>query len=315
MVWEVVMINALTVDVEDYFHVSAFEQCIRRDEWDCFPLRVVDNTKRILDLFDEFDAKGTFFVLGWVAEKVPELVREIDRRGHEVACHGFSHQRIYTIGPDAFREDVTKAKCLLEDIIGTPILGYRAPSYSITAQSLWAIDILIESGFTYDSSIFPIHHDIYGIPGAERFPHEIRRETGVLREFPLTTFSLPIPGQRVDLPIAGGGYLRLFPVGLVNRALQHVNRAEQQPIVLYFHPWEIDADQPRISNASFKSRFRHYLNLGKTESKVRHLLQSLDFQPMERVLDSYPFSNESAFPGESKCRDMCAVVESEGRGA
>ncbi len=309
------MINALTVDVEDYFHVSAFEQCIRRDEWDCFPLRVVDNTRRILDLFDEFDAKGTFFVLGWVAEKVPELVREIDRRGHEVACHGFSHQRIYAIGPDSFRQDVTRAKSLLEDIIGSPVLGYRAPSYSITARSLWAIDILIESGFTYDSSIFPIHHDIYGIPGAERFPHEIRRESGVLREFPLTTFSLPVPGKRVEVPIAGGGYLRLLPVGLVSRALQHVNRAEQQPVVIYFHPWEIDADQPRISGACLKSRFRHYLNLGRTEGKVRRLLNSFDFKPMESVLASYAFCDEPAFADEPDCRDMRAAVQGQGREA
>jgi polysaccharide deacetylase family protein (PEP-CTERM system associated) len=174
------MLNALTVDVEDYFQVTAFAKVVRRDAWDSYPLRVVDNTKRVLDLFDEFDVKATFFVLGWIAEREPGLVREIADRGHEIASHGYGHELVYDIGPERFREDLRRSREILEGITGRPVIGYRAPSYSITARSMWALDILIEEGFAYDSSIFPVRHDIYGVPGAERFPHVIRREAGRL---------------------------------------------------------------------------------------------------------------------------------------
>jgi polysaccharide deacetylase family protein (PEP-CTERM system associated) len=228
--------------------------------------------------------KATFFVLAWVAERAPSVVKEIQRRGHDVACHGYAHELVYRIGPERFRADVRKAKAILEGICGAEVNGYRAPSYSITKQSLWAFDILIEEGFVYDSSIFPIVHDIYGIPDAQRFPHTITRSSGTLREFPMSTVQVRISGAEYRVPISGGGYLRLFPVRLIRTAIQHINRFERQPAVLYFHPWELDPAQPRIE-ASFRSRFRHYLNLDKTIGKVRHLLENLAFGPMRNVLN------------------------------
>jgi polysaccharide deacetylase family protein (PEP-CTERM system associated) len=280
------MINALTIDVEDYFQVNAFARHVRRDEWDSFPLRVDGNTRRILELLDSFGIKATFFILGWVAERLPALVREIHARGHEVACHGYGHELIYGIGPDSFRQDIRKAKRILEDICGEKVQGYRAPSYSITKQSLWALDILIEEGFSYDSSIFPVMHDTYGIPDSQRFPHLIRRPAGSIMEFPLTTLPLRLAGREYRLPIAGGGYLRLFPAHLIGGGIGRINRIEKQPAVLYFHPWEIDPDQPRIK-AGMKSRFRHYLNLKKTEGKLRSILSGLQFGTMAHVLEAH----------------------------
>lgn len=277
------MKNALTIDVEDYFQVTAFAGVVNRRDWAVYPSRVQENTLRVLDLLDEFSLKGTFFVLGWIAEHFPSLIRVISSRGHEVACHGYGHELIYNQGPDAFRRDLRRAKDMLEKIIGRPVLGYRAPSYSITTQSMWALDILIEEGFQYDSSIFPILHDNYGIPGAERFPHVIERPAGRILEFPLTTFLVHALGRQFAAPVAGGGYLRLLPVWLVHQAMRRINTREHQPVVLYFHPWEIDPDQPRI-RAGFKSRFRHYLNLDQTEDKVRFLLGRLHFAPMSKIL-------------------------------
>jgi polysaccharide deacetylase family protein (PEP-CTERM system associated) len=278
-----VPVNALTVDVEDYFHVTAFERVVSPSEWDRYPLRVGDNTRRVLDLFDRYSLRGTFFVLGWVAERDPGLVREIQRRGHEIACHGYSHQLVYRIGPEAFREDITRAKALLEDISGEQVHGYRAPSYSITARSLWALDILAEEGFSYDSSIFPVHHDIYGMPGTPRFPHTIRRPSGSIREFPLSTFMVRLFGKEIRLPIAGGGYLRMFPASWISAAMKSINERDRQPAVLYFHPWEIDPGQPRIA-AGMKSRFRHYLNLERTCAKLERLFTDLEFAPMRGIL-------------------------------
>lgn len=206
------MINALTIDVEDYFHVTAFEKQIRPDTWDRHPLRVEDNTLRILDMLDEFAMKATFFVLGWVAERLPGLVREIQRRGHEIACHGYGHQLVYRLTPQEFRADISRAKKLLEDICGERVCGYRAPSYSITAKSLWALDTLLEEGFSYDSSIFPISHDIYGIPGGKRFPHQISTHAGNIQEFPISTFpSTLLAGiTGCPLPVAAiCGFFRL----------------------------------------------------------------------------------------------------------
>jgi polysaccharide deacetylase family protein (PEP-CTERM system associated) len=278
------MINALTIDVEDYFQVNAFARHVRRDEWDGYPLRVGDNTHRVLEMLDEFRVKATFFVLGWVAQRLPALVREIHTRGHEIACHGYGHELIYCIGPNAFREDVRRSKRLLEDLCGERVNGYRAPSYSITGKSLWALDILIEEGFAYDSSIFPVLHDTYGIPDAERFPHTIQTGVGSLVEFPLTTLPFCLGWKKMHLPIAGGGYLRLLPVGIIRRGIAAINQRERQPAVLYFHPWEIDPGQPRIK-AGIKSRFRHYLNLEKTEGKLRKILSELEFGTMSSVLD------------------------------
>lgn len=277
------MINALTIDVEDYFHVTAFERQINPDEWDTYPLRVEGNTQRILDMLDEFALRATFFVLGWVAERLPGLVREIHRRGHEIACHGYGHQLIYRLSPQEFRMDISKAKTILEDICGERVYGYRAPSYSITAESLWALDILAEEGFSYDSSIFPIIHDIYGIPGGKRFPHEITTLAGKIQEFPISTFPLKVGDWQSRLPIAGGGYLRLFPAALVARAIQSINTRENQPVIVYFHPWEIDPHQPRI-RAGLKSTFRHYLNLERMELKIRHLLNNFCFSSARECL-------------------------------
>lgn len=278
------MLNALTVDVEDYFQVTAFERYVSRDDWDRYPLRVVDNTLRVLDLFDEFDVKATFFILGWVAERCSGLVKEISRRGHEIACHGYGHELIYCIGPERFRADVRRAKMLLEDQAGVAVDGYRAPSYSITKNSLWALDILIEEGFRYDSSIFPVVHDLYGIPDAQRFPYLCRRPAGTIMEFPLTTLPIRAGGKEFRLPIAGGGYLRLFPSAVIGHGIRSINADERQPAVLYFHPWEIDPEQPRIK-AGFKSRFRHYLNLHHTEGKLKSLLGMHRFGTMSGVLE------------------------------
>jgi polysaccharide deacetylase family protein (PEP-CTERM system associated) len=276
------MLNALSIDVEDYFQVTAFERCVRRDQWDNYSLRVERNTLRILDMLDEYEVKATFFVLGWVAERCSRLVCAIAGRGHEIACHGYGHELVYHIGPERFREDVRRAKAVLEDISGEKVFGYRAPSYSITGKSLWALDILVEEGFSYDSSIFPIVHDIYGIPGGKRFLHDIETHQGMIREFPISTFPLRLGRWHNQLPIAGGGYLRLLPVSLVCRAINYINSKERQPTVVYFHPWEIDPDQPRI-HCGLKSRFRHYLNLHKMEAKVRYLLDNIRFSTMQET--------------------------------
>ena len=244
------MFNALTIDVEDYFQVNAFVRYVKRSEWDSYPLRVEENTRRVLDMLDEFGISATFFILGWVAERTPQLIKEIKARGHEIACHGYGHELIFHIGPDAFRADIRRAKNILEDISGTRVLGYRAPSYSITKESSWAFDILIEEGFSYDSSVFPIYHDTYGIPDAPRFPYVITRDSGSLSEFPLTTYPVSWRGMEYRLPIAGGGYLRLLPAELIRRSIAKINTLEHQPAVVYFHPWEIDPGP-----AAHQSRF------------------------------------------------------------
>ncbi|MBP1752966.1 MAG: polysaccharide deacetylase [Geobacteraceae bacterium] len=287
------MINALSIDVEDYFQVTAFERHVARERWGEYPLRVEANTSRVLDILASYDVRGTFFMLGWVAERLPGLVRKIRGTGHEIGCHGYGHELVYRIGPERFRNDIRKSKGLLEDITGQPVLGYRAPSYSITAKSLWALDILVEEGFSYDSSIFPIVHDVYGIPGGERFPHEITTRAGRIREFPISTLPLKLGRWQARIPIAGGGYLRLLPVLLVRSAIRYINDKENQPAVVYFHPWEIDPSQPRIK-ASFRSRFRHYLNLEGTENKIRNLLDNLKFSSLAAVLGFDGWSGKGA---------------------
>ena len=282
------MINALTIDVEDYFQVNAFAKLIHQNQWDSYPLRVNENTRRILDLLYSFSISATFFILGWVAERLPALTKEIHRRGHEIACHGYGHELIYTIGPERFRADIRRSKMVLEDQCGERINGYRAPSYSITGKSLWALDILVEEGFTYDSSIFPVIHDTYGIPNADRFPHVLRTEAGSLVEFPLTTLPLRLCGKEMKLPIAGGGYLRLLPAELISWGIGQINNREKQPAVLYFHPWELDPGQPRIK-AGMKSQFRHYLNLHRTEGKLVCLFNKHTFASMRTVLAEQGF--------------------------
>ena len=265
--------NALTVDVEDYFHVAALAPSIHRDSWASRESRVVGNTQKLLAIFGQFDVRGTFFVLGWVAEKNPQLVRDIAARGHEIACHGFSHRLVYEQSPEEFYEETLRAKNLLEDITGSAVVGYRAASYSIVRKSLWALDILVELGFAYDSSIFPVHHDRYGIPNAERAPHRMStpKEKSIV-EWPLATAR--IWGCR--LPVAGGGYFRLLPYWFSRWGLASINRRELLPFIFYLHPWEIDPAQPRVS-ASWLSQFRHYTNLGKCEERLRRLLGEFEF--------------------------------------
>ena len=275
------VLNALTVDVEDYFQVSAFAESIDRRDWDKHPLRVENNTRRLLDLFDGQQVKATFFVLGWVADRSKDLVKEIAARGHEVACHGYSHQLVYNQTPDVFREETLRSKHLLEDIVQTPVRGYRAASYSITERSRWALDIIAEAGFDYDSSIFPIHHDRYGIPDSPDSPHRLETPKGhSLVEFPLSTARL----FSYRLPVAGGGYFRLYPYALTRAGLRQINR-RQQPFIFYLHPWEIDPDQPRIA-ANWFSRFRHYNNLEKCESRMRRLMSDFRFGTARDVLGS-----------------------------
>lgn len=265
--------NALTVDVEDYFHVAAFAPNIHRDSWATQESRVVGNTQRLLAIFDEFGVRGTFFVLGWVAERHPQLIKAIAARGHEIACHGFSHRLVYEQSPEEFYEETRHAKGLIENITGSAVLGYRAASYSIVRESLWALDILAELGFVYDSSIFPVHHDRYGIPDAVRIPHRLSTPNkNTIVEWPLSTAT--IFGCR--LPVAGGGYFRLFPYWLTRWGLASINRTELRPFIFYLHPWEIDPAQPRVA-ASRLSRFRHYTNLRKCESRLRRLLSEFQF--------------------------------------
>jgi len=274
------MLNALTVDVEDYFHVQAFASVIRRDDWDAYPCRVERNTLRLLELFASRRVQATFFVLGWVAERCPRLVEAIRKAGHRIACHGYAHRVIYEGSESDFRNDVRRAKKTIEDITGIPVTSFRAPSYSITTRTLWALEILGEEGFEYDSSIFPIVHDTYGIPGAPRFPYVKALRSGrQIKEFPPSTLRI----FRRNIPVAGGGYLRLFPYTITAWAIRRLNDTEHQPAMVYLHPWEIDPEQPRIS-ASWLSRFRHYQNLDSTQTKCEKLLDEFSWAPMEDVL-------------------------------
>lgn len=276
------MQNAFTVDVEDYFQVSAFEAVVDRAQWPRFPSRVVANMQRVLELLARHGTKATCFVLGWVAERHPELVRDIDRLGHEVACHGYSHRLIYDQTPAEFAQETRRAKDVLEQIVGRPVRGYRAASYSITLRSLWALDTLVELGFEYDSSIFPIRHDRYGIPGAPRSPHVIERAAGTIVEFPISTLDLGV----YRLPVGGGGYFRIFPYWVSARAIAHLNRRERQPAMFYVHPWEVDPEQPRIA-AGLLSRFRHYYHLDQTERRLNRLLREARFDSAQVVLGDY----------------------------
>jgi len=264
--------NILSVDVEDYFQVEAFAGVVERSQWDNYPCRVAENTRRLLDLLDEDGTRGTFFILGWVAERYPELVKEIVGRGHEPACHSYWHRLIYRLSPEEFRKDTRRAKEVIEQAAGTAIYGYRAPSYSITARSLWALDILAESGFTYDSSIFPIRHDIYGIPNAPRSPFRMTTASGPLVECPITTFRWL---GKQNLPVGGGGYLRMLPFWYTRLGISRAQR-EGVPLIVYLHPWEIDPGQPHIQ-ARLKSRVRHYTNLGKMAGRLRRLLRQMRF--------------------------------------
>ena len=273
------VVNAMTIDVEDYFHVSVFDGVVPRHRWDSFESRVTSNTDRLLDMFNERGVKGTFFVLGWVAERCPRLVRRIAALGHEVASHGYAHRLIYDQTREDFRQDVRRAKALLEDTTGTPVAGFRAPSYSVTPRSLWALDVLIEEGYRYDASIFPIRHDRYGIPLSARHAYRLERESGSLVEAPAST----VRWGALNLPIAGGGYFRLLPYAWTRWGIDRLNSREHKPAIFYLHPWEIDPNQPRLHTGAL-SRLRHYRNLDKTETRFRILLRDFQFAPLATVL-------------------------------
>jgi polysaccharide deacetylase family protein (PEP-CTERM system associated) len=280
------MLNALTVDVEDYFHSNAMDGASQPEQWEQLPSRVERNTYRTLDLLSSCGTRATFFVLGWVAQRWPHLVTDIAQRGHEVACHGYAHRLVYHLGPQAFRDDVRRAKRTLEDILVRPVHGFRAASYSVITPTLWALDILIEEGFAYDASIFPIHHDIYGIPDFSRFALHVRRPMGEILEVPASTVRLL--GR--NWPVAGGGYLRLLPYWVTRWGIERINRHDRMPAVVYFHPWELDTELPRLP-ASALARFRQYTNLRKTEPRLRRLLREFRFAPLLETLGDKLGSN------------------------
>ncbi|MEW8034637.1 MAG: XrtA system polysaccharide deacetylase [Candidatus Thiodiazotropha sp.] len=274
------VVNAITVDVEDYFQVSAFAKNIEKDNWCDYESRVERNTHKLLEIFAQYNTKGTFFVLGWIAERFPNLINEIEQAGHEIASHGYSHDLVYNQTIDKFREETGRTKEILENIINKPIYGYRAASYSIVKKSIWALDILTELGFTYDSSIFPIVHDRYGIPGAKTEPHVYKTEGGnSIIEFPISTVGL----GKTRLPISGGGYFRLLPYWITRSGLNKINNKEKKPFIFYMHPWEIDTGQPRIKS-NMLSEFRHYNNISKFDQRLRKLLQDFKFSTVSDVL-------------------------------
>jgi polysaccharide deacetylase family protein (PEP-CTERM system associated) len=273
------IVNAMSIDVEDYFHVSAFDGTVRRADWASMPSRVERNTDRLLALFDECKVRATFFILGWVGERCPDLVRSVAAQGHEIASHGYAHRLVYDQTLHAFRDDVRRAKALLEAVSGRRVVGYRAPSYSITSRSLWALDVLLEEGYEYDASIFPIRHDRYGIPVSGRRPYRIRRQVGTLVEVPGSTTRV---GQ-LNLPVAGGGYFRLLPYWWTRWGISRINRLERLPAIFYLHPWEIDPDQPRLPVGLF-TRVRHYRNLDRTEARLRRLMSDFRFDAVETVV-------------------------------
>jgi polysaccharide deacetylase family protein (PEP-CTERM system associated) len=335
------MINIFTIDLEDYFMVSAFESVVRRENWANYESRIERNTYRLLEILAQAKprspdlensaactpnplpgVKATFFCLGWIAELFPRLIKDIHKAGHEIASHGYDHRQIYHMTPAEFRNDIRKTRETLEDIIGARVIGYRAPSYSIIGKTLWAFEILAEEGYCYDSSIFPIYHDTYGIPDAPRFPFVVLcQQNGRVRflplsrpetenriletqaggkdaalltpafssfgpsilEFPLSTLCL----FNINFPISGGGYFRLLPYRFIEKALRQIHRKEKQPMIFYIHPWEMDSTQPIIRGASVKSRFRHYINLDKTEIRLRRLLKDFAFSTFRDSFQRY----------------------------
>jgi polysaccharide deacetylase family protein (PEP-CTERM system associated) len=268
--------NAMSIDVEDYFQVSAFAPYIPRHEWDQRHCRAEQNVRRILALLAQADVKATFFTLGWIAQRYPQLVRDIVAGGHELASHGFGHERASDLSPTAFANDVSSAKALLEDIGGVAVQGYRAPSFSIGKDNLWAFDVLAQAGYRYSSSVYPIAHDHYGMPDSPRFAYPVR--PGLI-EVPVTTCRI---GGR-NLPSSGGGYFRLLPYALSRWLIRRVNTVDAQSAVFYFHPWEIDPEQPRVPGVDIKSRFRHYVNLQRTEGRIQRLLADFAWGRMDEI--------------------------------
>jgi polysaccharide deacetylase family protein (PEP-CTERM system associated) len=271
------LVNALTIDVEDYFQVSAFAPYIQRRDWDTRECRVERNVNRILDLLTEGgNVKATFFTLGWIAERYPELVRRIVADGHELASHGYGHERVSDLSPEAFRQDISRSKALLEDLGGVQVQGYRAPSFSIGTANLWAFDVLARGGYHYSSSIYPIKHDHYGMPDSPRFAYRVG--AGLL-EIPVTT----VRKFKRNLPSSGGGYFRLLPYAVSRWLLRQVNQQDHEPAIFYFHPWEIDVGQPRIAGINLKTRFRHYVNIPRTEARLQNLLRDFRWGRMDHI--------------------------------
>jgi polysaccharide deacetylase family protein (PEP-CTERM system associated) len=270
--------HCLTVDVEDYFHVAAFRNCVPAASWDQLPSRVEANTAKVLDLLNELGARATFFVLGWVAERFPSIVRRISQAGHELGCHSYSHQLIYDLDPKAFHQDTVRALDAIQQASGERVSSYRAPSFSITRRSLWALDVLASLGITHDSSIFPVRHDLYGIPQAPAAPFVIQLAGARMVEFPASTIRLF--GTR--LPATGGGYLRILPLLYQRKALRTLEHLSI-PGMIYLHPWELDPEQPRIKS-SLRSHFRHYTGLSRTASRMRKLSGQFHFAPMSEAL-------------------------------
>ena len=268
--------NALTIDVEDYFQVSAFARYIRRDDWEARECRVERNVDRILALLAERDLRATFFTLGWIAERYPQLVRRIVQGGHELASHGYGHERASDLSEAAFSADVVRAKKLLEDIGGQPVLGYRAPSFSIGTGNLWAFDVLAQAGYRYSSSVYPIQHDHYGMPDSPRFAYRVGNG---LIEVPVTTLRV----LNRNFPSSGGGWFRLLPYAMSRWMLQSVNRQEREPAIFYFHPWEIDTLQPRIAGIDARTRFRHYVNIARMEARLQALLADFRWGRMDQI--------------------------------
>ncbi len=274
------MKNAFTVDLEDYYHVTAFADRVGANQWDSRKSRVETSTAKLLEQLAAADRHATFFVLGWVAQKHPRLIREIAEQGHEIACHSLRHLLVYRMTREEFREDTRRAKQLLENAGGVPVRGYRAPSFSITSDSLWAFEVLAELGFTYDSSIFPVRHPNYGMPTAPRFPFRVDTRSGPIVEFPMPTLEL---GQKRS-PIGGGAYLRLLPYWYTRWGIRFINRAEQRPICVYVHPWEFDPDQPRMQG-SLTARLRHYVGLRGMQRKLQNLLRDFEFWPLGSLVE------------------------------
>jgi polysaccharide deacetylase family protein (PEP-CTERM system associated) len=275
------ILNALSFDIEEYFHAAVLKGAFGDTTWEMLPSTVRQNTGRLLDMLEQESVTGTFFMLGWVAERFPALVKQIASRGHEIACHGYSHELVFTQSPAVFREETLRAKHLLEDLTGAPVAGYRAASFSITRKSLWALDILAEAGFLYDSSIYPVMHDRYGITGAPRFPYRLKLDAGELVEFPPPTLRL----FGMTLPAAGGGYFRLLPYAYSQLALRMLNSVERKPLMFYLHPWEIDSVQPR-GKVSWPNRVRHYFNVERVEQRLRQLVRAARFGSVEQSLRS-----------------------------
>ncbi len=275
------MKNAFTVDVEDFYQVSAFEKFISRSDWEDYPQRILESLPRILDVMAEFETLGTFFILGWQAEKHPELIRKIADAGHEIGFHSFSHALIYEMNRSDFQEEVRRGKKLLEDVTGKKVEAFRAPSFSVTKKSLWALDVLAEEGFRYDSSIFPIYHDRYGIPDAPREIHVRETEYGKIWEFPPSAVAF----RGMNLPVSGGGYFRLYPYTVTRHFLSEINRKEGRPFMFYVHPWEVDPGQPKLPFGSRATQFRHRVGLGRNLAKIRKLLRDFSFCTLSEVIN------------------------------